>query len=216
MDFVELRVEKRGAVGKEASKKLRSQGKLPAVLHDSNNATPLIIDLRSLRRLISNAGSNAIIKLSGLGKEQTVMLKEIQRNPLKDEITHVDLLKISTSEAVETNIPIEAVGDAVGVKEGGVLEVSLREIHIKALPAKIPEKIEVDVSELGIGGSVKVGDLTAIEDVEILSAPDETIATVVVPTELKEEEVAPEAEEEAVAEEGKEESAEEEEKPKEE
>lgn len=195
MEFAELKVEERKRTGKNEARKLRAAGKAPAVIYgDGNEATPLIVDSKTLKSILQKEGHNVIFKLVGLPKSKNAMVKEIQRNPIKDSLIHVDFKIIALDEAIEAAVPLEILGYSIGVKEGGVLQQALREINIKALPNKIPEKIELDVSELNIGDALRVSDLPAFDSVEILNAPDDQVVSVVPPTELKEEELAPPAE----------------------
>ncbi|RJQ31909.1 MAG: 50S ribosomal protein L25 [Actinobacteria bacterium] len=211
MDFSELTVEQRNDAGKGIARRLRAEGRLPAVLYGDSKTTTtsLIIEAKAFSNLVHRDGTNAIIKLKGLDNSPTAMIKEIQRDPVKGKVIHVDLIKVAMDEAIETNIAVELIGEAQGVKEGGVLQHTLREVHVKALPTKIPEKYELDVTELVIGDSLKVLDLPSIQDVEILSNPEDSIVTIVPPTELKEEELVAPEEEEAEAAEGEEEAGEE-------
>lgn len=217
MEFRELKVEERKEKGKGPSRRLRAQGKIPAVFYGEKvSPTPITIALKDFSALLQSEGTNVLIKLKGLEKNQSAMIKEIQKHPFKDTFLHVDFVKIALDEAIETTVPLEVVGESPGVKEGGVLQHILREIEVKALPKDIPEKIPLDISHLQIGDSVKVMDLEKPEGAEIISAPEDLLVAIVPPTELKVEEVAVEEEvaPEVVGEEV-EEGAEEEERKKE-
>lgn len=221
MDFIELSVQSREEKGKSLSRKLRRLGFIPAVLYGGNSdATLLKVKNKDVDKLLHEGNRNAILKLKGLSKDTTAIIKEVQKEKVKDCIIHLDFQKVAMDTEIETAVAIELLGEAVGVTEGGVLQHNIRELHVKALPKDIPEKYEVDVSELAIGSSIKVSDLKALPGVEILDNPEDNIVSVVPPTELKEEEIAPPEEEveegaevereegeEAPAEEGKEEAA---------
>ncbi|OGB87576.1 hypothetical protein A3H38_01045 [candidate division WOR-1 bacterium RIFCSPLOWO2_02_FULL_46_20] len=172
------------------NKKIRAQKRVPAVVYGRRfKATSIIIETREFVKnvLDSDAGLNLIfnLKMSYEGKSQVVPVKtqSIQRNPLNDEIIHLDFMNVIMDEAIKTKVPIELIGLAIGVKESeGVLVHGLREIEVKCLPGDIPDKIEVDVSGLEINQSVHVSDLKIAKKVEILAEPTEMVATVSPPT----------------------------------
>jgi large subunit ribosomal protein L25 len=176
MDKIILKAEVRSATGKRAAKDLRIKGLIPAnVYKGGKGATSLqvsVIDL--LDTLHTNAGENVIITLKiaseGAVKDRTVVIKEIQREPIKDRILHIDFNEISLTEALKVNVPLVAHGEPVGVKvDGGILEHVIRELQIECLPTAIPEKIEVDVSNLKISEAVHVKDLVPPDGVKILN-----------------------------------------------
>lgn len=193
MEITEFRVKPREERGTSAAKRLRANGKVPAVLYGEKIKTiPLMVDERKFAKLVSSeAGTNVVLqlKIEGESKSQTAIIKEIQRNPVKDTFLHIDFQKIAMHEAIEAQVPITVVGESPGVKEGGVLQHGLREIQIKALPKNLPDHFEVSVEGVSIGDSIKVADLPKMEGVEILSDEEETVLSVVPPTELKEEEL---------------------------
>jgi large subunit ribosomal protein L25 len=196
MAKVELKASKREEKGKK-NKKVRAQGLVPAVVYGRKfKATSVAIPLKEYTKnvLQSEAGRNLIftLKVSEDGKARAipVITQGLDRNPLTDEIIHLDLMHVSMDEAIRTRVPVELKGLPMGVKESeGVLVHGLREIEIKCLPGDIPDKYEVDVSALEINQSLHVSDLKVSKTVEILAAPTEMIATVSPPT--KEEEVVP-------------------------
>ncbi len=192
MDLVELRTERRDA-GKASTKRVRADGRIPAVFYGHGiDPLSLSVDAKTFRSVIhGEAGTNVILKLKIEGKrgDHTAIIKEIQRHPVKDYFFHIDFLKIAMDEKIQARIPVNVIGESVGVREGGVLQHGLWEIEVEALPTDLPENIEIDVSELEIGGAVRVADLVTSEDIAILTDPEETVLSVVPPTELKEEEV---------------------------
>ena len=143
--------------------------------------------LTNLYKVMSR-GENVLVNLKIDNKEKTVMIKEIQRDPVEDKIIHVDFYKVSLQEKVTIKVPLEIVGEARGVKEkGGVLEQILRELEVKCLPKDIPEKITLDASELDIGHSFTVEKLKIPADIEVITPVDSTVVTVIAPTVLEEE-----------------------------
>lgn len=211
MEITEFKVKPREEKGKSAARRLRANGQVPAVFYGEKIKTiPLVVDERKFARLISSeAGTNVVIqlKIEGNSKSQTAIIKEVQRNPVKDTFLHIDFQKIAMDEAIEAQVPISVVGESPGVKEGGVLQHGLRELRIKALPKDLPDHFEVNVGSVSIGDSIRVADISVVEGIEVLSDGEETVLSVVPPTELKEEELVVEeevAEPELVGEEGEE------------
>ncbi len=127
------------------------------------------------------------------------MLKEYQLHPVKNRLLHVDLQEVRLDQAIHAQVVVELTGESQGVTEGGVLQQSLREVNVEALPMDVPDRIELDVSALNIGDNVRVSDLPAIENVTYLDDPETTIASVIPPT-LEPEEPEEEVSEEELAE----------------
>ncbi len=175
MDFVDLKANLREERGKELNKSLRGGGLVPAIAYKKGTeSVSLKIDKKTLlKTLHTEAGENVIIKLHIEGlrkdKERTVILKEIQRDPVKGHLVHVDFLEISLTETLKVKVPIAGKGEAVGVKQdGGVLQHILWEVEVECLPTNIPEKIEIDVTNLKIGDSIHLKDVLPPEGVKIL------------------------------------------------
>lgn len=191
MAKVELKANKREEKRKK-NKGIRKQGLIPAVVYGRKyKSTPVSIDMREFKKkvLLSDAGLNLIFTLKIDKDKIPVKTQSVQKNPLTDEILHLDFVNVIMDEAIKTKVPVELIGLPIGVKEGGgVLVHGLREIEIKCLPGDIPDKFEIDVSALEIGHSFHVSDLKISKKVEILGSLTEMIANVSPPT--KEEEVA--------------------------
>lgn len=213
-----LKARPREKLGKEHVKKLRRSGFIPAVVYGQESPSlPLEIEAKSFSALSRRGlGENILVTLA-IGDQKNdgrkVLIREIQRDPVKGNILHVDFHEISLTKKLTIQVPIHLVGTPEGVKDGGILQHVLRELEVECLPTAIPEKIEVDVNSLKIGDSIHVADIK-VENVEVLSDPESSILTVVPPTVFKEAEVAaPVAEEEPeVITEKKEEEKEEEKK----
>jgi large subunit ribosomal protein L25 len=195
---VRLRTEK----GKEAARRLRNQGLIPAVVYGQREeAIPIALNPQHLvKALHAGAGERSLIKLTIEGLQdgpltKTVILKEKQVDPVKRTLLHVDLYTIAMDEAIRVSIPVHLLGKAHGVELGGVLEQVLREIEVECLPGDIPSGIDIDVSSLEIGDSIHVKDIT-LEKAEIQIDLEQTIVTVVPPTVYEE----PVVEEEVVVE----------------
>lgn len=221
MSFM-IRAEMREVFGKNASRRLRKEGKLPAVLYGKNiQNVSLILDKKDIFAVLkSETGENTIFKVSFNSKKKNAMIKELQKDPVTDEVLHADLILIAMDEIVNITVPLVLIGEAVGVKaEGGFVDFVNREVEVECLPKDIPENIEIDISNLHLYQSVKVDELSPPEGVTITT--DGQSVTVLIEAPSKEEEVeeVEEVEEEITEEEGpeiiKKEKAEEEEEKKE-
>lgn len=217
MAIVSLECARRDGIGKGIARKLRAEGRVPAVFYGrGENSIPLIVGLKELELVIhKSAGSNVIVdvKISGdAAKDRKALIREIQRDPVAGSILHFDLQHISLTERITVEVPVVLLGIPTGVKDsGGILEHLLREVEVECLPTDIPSKLEVDVSGLNIGDTLHVSDLKA-DRVEIKTEADRAIATVVPPTILEEVKPAEEAapiEPELISKEKKEEEVEE-------
>ncbi|NLM96043.1 MAG: 50S ribosomal protein L25/general stress protein Ctc [Halanaerobiaceae bacterium] len=187
MEKYHLKVEKREATGKGAARKLRASGLVPGVVYGKNiEAKPVIVNPQDLANKFS---SNIIFDLEIAGEDKlTAMIKEVKKDPITGVIEHIDFLHITMDEKIVVTVPLVLVGDAPGVKAGGVLQQLLREIEVQCLPLDIPENIEVDISGLEIGSSISVSDIETGDKLEVVTAPEEVIATVTVPADITEEE----------------------------
>jgi len=171
--------------GKEASRKLRQKGLVPAICYGPNTEpVPLTIDPKELMRTIQ-LGENVLIDLmiqdGKQAAQKVVVVRDLQIDPVMDQYLHADLFEVVMDEEISVEVPIVLVGKAEGVKIGGVLEQITREITVECLPADIPQTIEVDVSHLNIGDAIHIGDIE-LEKGKILVDPTTTLATVVPPT----------------------------------
>jgi large subunit ribosomal protein L25 len=171
------------------AKRLRAAGRLPAVLYgEERDPRPIVVSPRHVVEILqSDQGQNAILSLKVTdGREQTALIHDYQVDPISHKLVHCDFKRISLDVAVEVTVPIHTVGDPVGVKvDKGILDHVLREIDVRCLPTAIPDFLEVDVAELGIGDGVHISDLTVPEGVELLVDEDLTVATVAPPQELE-------------------------------
>jgi len=176
-----IKAEKRTELGKNASGRLRRQGLVPAILYgESRESVPLTLKKKDISEILkSETGENTIFKVAFDSEERDVMIKEVQINPISDELTHVDLIQISMDKPVRVSVPVELVGEPVGVKtEGGIVDFLLRELEIECLPREIPESIKVDISNLHIHQSVKVQNLAVAAGVKILNEPNTAVVVI--------------------------------------
>jgi large subunit ribosomal protein L25 len=199
-----LDVASREPDGSRSARRLRRTGRIPGVLY-GGGADPLSfsVDARELRHAL--AGSGAVVDLSIDGAKPTpVVLKEAQRDPVRGETTHVDLLRVRLDIAIHAVVPLELTGvdGTAGVKEGGILEQLTRELNIEALPTSIPESIVHEIGEMQIGETLSLEAIAAPEGVTLLDDPETTVATLSAPRLQTEEESELESETELVGEAG--------------
>lgn len=193
-----IKAEKRGVFGKNAARRLRREGRIPVILYGADtDSIPLMVNKKDVIRILkSESGENTIFKVSFNSENRNAMIKEIQRDPVSDEILHSDLIQISMDKTIQVSVPLVFEGEAVGVKaEGGFVDVITREVEIECLPMDIPENIGVDISSLHLNQSLKVEDITPPEGVKIMTDPQTVIVHIEAPTIEEEEEVVEEEEE---------------------
>jgi large subunit ribosomal protein L25 len=187
---VKIKGAKRELFGKNASRRLRREGKVPAILYgpETENIS-LSLEKKDLFQILrSETGENTIFKVSFDSQVQDVMIKDLQKDPTTDELIHVDLILIAMDKEIRLEVPIVLVGESVGVKsEGGFVDLSLRELEIECLPKDIPEQIQVDITALHLHQSIKVEELTPPPGVTVISEPESVIA--MIQAQAKEEEV---------------------------
>ena len=190
MEQITIAAKPRTETGSHAVNRLRREGKVPGVVygHQFGDALPISVEARDLRSALSGHNINSVFTLQIEGRGATpVMVHERQIDVLNHHLLHIDLYVVNLQEEVEANVPVVVVGSAPGVKEGGVLDLVLREIAVEALPGSIPEHIEVDVSQLAIGDNIHVRELTAPPGVKIVEEPEEIVLSVLVPSKAEEE-----------------------------
>jgi len=195
---VKLKAEPRTNVGRSAVRKLRARGLIPAVIYGGKNEPQALqVAAREINNMMSHAsGENVLVELeiTGEGSSRTALVQEVQHSPVGGEIRHVDFHAISMDQMIQAEVPLEPTGTAVGVKTfGGLLEQSLRALAIECLPADLPDRITVDVSQLNIGDSIHVRDIQLPSGVTAKVQPDLTAFSVVAPV-VEEEPVVAEAE----------------------
>jgi large subunit ribosomal protein L25 len=195
-----LIVAQRDGLGSAESRRLRREGLVPGVLYGSGEPVAITIAERELRRALTGAGglhSILDVEIDGKGETHASILKEYQVDPVRGGVTHVDLQEVRLDRAIQASVTVLLHGgeDAPGVREGGVLSQPLREVTVEALPLEVPEHLDLDVSGMEIGGTLRISDLTAPEGVVFLDDPEVVVATVTAPTKV----VEPEPTEEELA-----------------
>src|SRR6266568_24884 len=199
---IKLTVKERESRGSADARRLRKQGFIPGVLYGKGKGSHAIcVPERDLRRVLTGAGGlHAILDvvLEGQATTHASILKDYQQDPIRGHISHIDLQEVRLDQPIQASVNVQLVGEPVGVKEGGVLSQVQREINVEALPMEIPEHVDLDVSGMAIGDSLRLSDLPAREGVTYLDDPEETVlASVGLPAR----EVEPEPEEPAEGEE---------------
>src|SRR5688572_475289 len=183
--------------GKGSARTLRAAGRIPAVIYGhGREPQSLSIDTRELEKLLGHiSAENTVIDLSIDGRSSRTLIREIQRHPFKRQILHVDFQELVAGEKVTVRVPIVLMGVPAGVRlDGGMLDQITRELEVEVDPANIPNHIEVDVTELTIGSSIHVADITLPEGVEIVGDEDASVCVVSAPRAVVEAVPAEEAE----------------------
>ena len=197
----QLLVSHREVLGSAESRRLRKQGLVPGILYGRERPVAISIPERDLRAaLTTKGGLNAVLDVvvdDAGSKVHPSVLKEFQRDLVRDVITHVDLQEVRLDQPIHATVPVSLVGDAAGVKEGGVLSQVTIEVTVEALPLEVPERLELDISMLGIGDSARLDSLQVPEGVTLLDDPDTVIANVTHATRVEEPEIEEAAEGEA-------------------
>lgn len=178
-----VHAKKRKVENHSALTELRQRGFVPAVVYGyKTEATPITINAREYEKALRLDGKNSIVTLEIDGKTLNAVLNEAQKCALKGTLVHLDFLAVNMSDALEVSVPVNLIGDSVGVKEGGILQQPNREVTVKVKPSDIPESIEVDISTLEIGDTLAVGDIRSTSTFEILDTDDFLLVTLSVPT----------------------------------
>jgi large subunit ribosomal protein L25 len=193
---VKLQVTERESRGSADARRLRKAGFIPGVLYGKGKSSYAIsVPERELRRVLTGQGGlHAILDVVLEGQKTThaSILKDYQQDPIRGHISHIDLQEVPLDQPIQASVNVQLVGEPAGVKEGGVLSQVQREINVEALPMEIPEHLDLDVSGMAIGDTLRLADLGTHEGVTYLDDPEETVlATVTLPTR----EVEPEPEE---------------------
>ncbi len=192
MKEISISASRRESLGKGPARQARMAGNIPAVVYGPEiEPIPVAVEERSFRAAMkTSGGSSSIINLDVDGAVNKVIVREIQRDPVTSRIVHLDFHAISLTKPLHISIPIHLTGTPRGVKtDGGIMQTTMRELEISCLPTDIPEELTIDVSDLGIGDSIHVSDIS-IDKVEILSPPQRTVVVIAAPTVVKVEEPA--------------------------
>ena len=190
MDNVNIVVQKRDVTGTRASKRMRKEGLIPGVIYGHGKEAVLIaVAPHALRdALTTDAGTHAVLNVTFEGQKRShhAIVKDMTLDSVKNTVIHVDLQEIRLDETIETTVAIRFEGEAKGVKSGGMLDESTREVTVKGLVTAIPEHLVVDVSELDMNETLQVSDLVVPEGIEIMADADEVLCSVLPPRKVEE------------------------------
>ncbi len=189
MELQTLKASTRVAKGKGDAGRERRTGNVPGVLYGGGGESiSLKLDAREFERLIHSGGEHAIVQLSVEDQPELsspAMLRAVQHHPIRGEVLHADFQRIRLDERITTLVPLELVGHCKGTIEGGVLDFQLREIEVECLALEVPEKIEIDTTELGIGDSIHVEQIPAPPNVTIVTELTRSVVAVHAPRVIK-------------------------------
>ncbi|MBI5666089.1 MAG: 50S ribosomal protein L25 [Nitrospirae bacterium] len=218
MEKILVKADKRPELGKGGARSLRRAGMIPAVVYSGGKSMPIKVQGKQMTKLIySGVGEHALITIElnedgAKTSEHPVLVKDYQRDPIAEELLHIDFMEVSLSEMVRVTVRLEIVKQPVGIKMGGIMQHRLREVEVECLPTQIPNTFEVNAESVEIGHSLHVSDLQVPEGVRIVTDPSEVILLVSAPAaeEAPAEAAAAPAEPELVKAKGKEEASKEE------
>ena len=184
-DRLKLEVRERDELGSRPSRRLRAQGLIPGVLYGKGHSRAIVVPERDLRTAMTGpSGLHAILDVvvEGHATVHAAILAEYEQDPIRGTISHIDLREIRLDQAIHATVVVHLIGESAGVKTGGVLSLIARELQVEALPANVPEHIDVDIEHLEVGDVLRLADIPTIENVTFLDDPHETvIATVSLP-----------------------------------
>lgn len=184
---VSLEVSKREVRPRSLRNKLRHEGKVPAIVYGYNvESTPISFDSATFSKVLRENAANTVITMNIEGKKVNTLVHEVQSNTFTNQLEHVEFLSVNMTEETEVETEVVLVGESTGVKSGGVLAQNLYTVIVSATPDQLPENIEVDITDLALGDSITVADLTKNDAYTIITDGEEQIAAVVAPTEEEE------------------------------
>jgi large subunit ribosomal protein L25 len=179
-----VKTEKRQDLGSNASRRLRAQGFVPAVLYgEAMDSTTLVLSKKDIVQIMRlETGENTIFKVSVGADAYDAMIKELQVDPATDELLHVDLIRINMDKPIRVTVPVVHHGEPFGVKtEGGFIDFANREVEVECLPRDIPESLSIDIADLHIGQSFKVQGMAVPEGVKVLTDPNTVLVLISLP-----------------------------------
>ena len=190
MDKVSIVVQPRDLIGSRNARRLRKSGLIPGVLYGhGKEATAFAVDPHALRPVLVGGGTHAVLSVTveGQSKAYNAIIKELELDRVKSTVTHIDLQEIRLDETIETTVAVSFEGEAKGVLAGGMLDESTREVTVRGLVTAIPEHLVLDISEMDVNDTAKVGDLVVPEGLEIVDDPEQVLCSVLPPRKVEEE-----------------------------
>lgn len=183
MAEVTLEVTRREETGKEVAKKLRRDGKVPAVVYGGRkDPVAITVDRKAVSELVTKSEHGVrsvfLLKMAGSDQQRHAMIKEITIDPISRKMKHIDFVRVVMDELIKVTVPVHITGTAIGVKEGGILDWQVREVHIETLPTSIPDSIDVDVSALNGHDYLRIKDLVLPEGSKVLDDPERVVVGV--------------------------------------
>ncbi|TVQ36891.1 MAG: 50S ribosomal protein L25 [Spirochaetaceae bacterium] len=197
MEYKTVKAEARTERKKGPTGRLRRTGRIPAVVYGQDQNLTISVDAHEFGNTFKQISESTIITLETPGGNVDVLVKECDEDLLTGTIRHIDFYEVATGKLLRTHIQVHCKGQAKGVREGGILDISLHELEVECLPRDIPEEFAVEITELETGHAIHVSDIQAPEGVRILNQPEQVVVSVV---HARVEALEPEAEEELVAE----------------
>lgn len=202
MEQKTLAAAKRERFGSSDARRLRRLGRIPAVVYGHTAPLGVAVDAHEFHSKFRKISESTLIQLDLEGHNHEVLIRDYQEDIISGRVTHIDFYAVERGKLLRTNVGVHLTGAPIGVREGGLLESFVHEVEVESLPKDLVERIEVDVSALGIGHSVHIRDLQPPEGMRILASPDQVVCTIVHKRAEVEEKPAEVAEEAAAAEEG--------------
>ena len=186
MEKVLIEAEKRDKIDKASRSALRNEGKVPAIFYSKHHVPlPVQFSERAIHPLVFTS-KTSLITLNVEGHEELdCIIKDVQFDPVTEKIVHIDLLGLKKGEKIQIEVPVQLIGNPIGIKEGGILQHTLHKVHVECFPVDIPEHLEIDVANLKLGQSIHAGDLK-FDNFVIINSPESIIAAVTHPKVEKE------------------------------
>jgi large subunit ribosomal protein L25 len=188
-DNVDLQAREREERGKNAARRLRASGMVPAVLYGDGATTALAVPDKVVDYTLQHFGDNALYDIDLGSGGATARIVDVHRDPVSGRLIHVDFAPVNMRERIEITVPLHVVGESPGAEEGGVLQQVAYEVQIETLPGDIPQELTLDVSTLGMNENLTLADLDLPDGITLISDPEEVAATVTAPTEITEEDL---------------------------
>jgi large subunit ribosomal protein L25 len=190
-DNVDLQARERAERGKNAARRLRASGMVPAILYGDGDgqSKSLSVPGKIVDYTLHHLGDNALYDIDFGAVTSTARIVDVQRDPVTGRLVHVDFAPVNMQERIEFTVPLHVVGESPGAEEGGVLQQVAYEVQVESLPGDIPQELTIDVSNLGMGENLHLADVMLPEGVTMISDPEEIAVTVTTPTEITEEDL---------------------------
>lgn len=188
-DNVDLQAREREERGKNAARRLRASGMIPAVLYGDGQGKALSVPGKIVDYTLHHLGDNALYDIDIGAGSSTARIVDVQRDPVTGRLIHVDFAPVNMQERIEVTVPLHVVGESPGAEEGGVLQQVAYEVQVESLPGDIPQELNIDVSTLGMNENLTLADITLPDGIVLISDPEEVAITVTAPTEITEEDL---------------------------